>query len=79
MPESVLVKFSGSLQPGITLRDLVHAIPYFAIQEGLLTVSKENKLNVFSGRILEIEGVEHLKVLVQFILGLQASLIFPII
>merc|ERR1712216_217987 len=61
MPESVLVKFSGSLQPGITLRDLVHAIPYFAIQEGLLTVSKENKLNVFSGRILEIEGVEHLK------------------
>ena len=61
MPESVLGKFSGSLQPGITLRDLVHAIPYFAIQEGLLTVSKENKLNVFSGRILEIEGVEHLK------------------
>ena len=61
MPESVLVKFSGSLQPGITLRDLVHAIPYFAIQEGLLTVSKENKINVFSGRILEIEGLEHLK------------------
>ena len=61
MPESVLVRFTGSIQPGITLRDLVHAIPYFAIKEGLLTVSKENKVNVFSGRILEIEGLEHLK------------------
>lgn len=61
MPESVLVKFTGNLQPGITLRDLVHAIPYFAIQEGMLTVSKENKRNIFSGRILEIEGLEYLK------------------
>jgi len=61
MPESVLVKFTGSLQPGITLRDLVHAIPLYAIQEGMLTVSKENKKNVFSGRILEIEGLEDLK------------------
>lgn len=61
MPESVLVKFKGSIQPGITLRDLVHAIPYFAIKEGLLTVTKENKKNIFSGRILEIEGLETLK------------------
>ncbi len=62
MPESVLVRFKGSLQPGITLRDLVHAIPYFAIQEGLLTVEKKGKKNIFSGRILEIEGLDHLTV-----------------
>ncbi|GIX30681.1 MAG: aconitate hydratase B [Porticoccaceae bacterium] len=62
MPESVLVRFKGTMQPGITLRDLVHAIPYFAIREGLLTVEKKNKKNVFSGRILEIEGLEHLTV-----------------
>ncbi|ABR73565.1 aconitate hydratase B [Actinobacillus succinogenes] len=60
MPESVLVRFTGSMQKGITLRDLVHAIPYFAIKQGLLTVEKENKKNVFSGRILEIEGLETL-------------------
>ncbi|QGM80820.1 bifunctional aconitate hydratase 2/2-methylisocitrate dehydratase [Otariodibacter oris] len=62
MPESVLVRFKGEMQPGITLRDLVHAIPYYAIQEGLLTVEKSGKKNIFSGRILEIEGLEHLKV-----------------
>jgi aconitate hydratase 2/2-methylisocitrate dehydratase len=62
MPESVLVRFKGSMQPGITLRDLVHAIPYFAIQQGLLTVAKEGKKNIFSGRILEIEGLPDLKV-----------------
>ncbi|WP_024787291.1 MULTISPECIES: bifunctional aconitate hydratase 2/2-methylisocitrate dehydratase [unclassified Lebetimonas] len=56
VPESVLVKFKGELQPGITLRDLVNAIPYFAIKQGLLTVEKKNKKNVFNGRILEIEG-----------------------
>ena len=61
MPESVLVRFSGSMQPGITLRDLVHAIPYAAKQRGLLTVEKQGKVNVFSGRILEIEGLGHLK------------------
>merc|ERR1712078_910556 len=61
MPESVLVRFSGTMQPGITLRDLVHAIPYYAIQQGLLTVEKEGKKNIFSGRVLEIEGLEHLK------------------
>ncbi len=60
MPESVLVKFTGTLQKSITLRDLVHAIPYFAIKAGLLTVEKANKKNVFSGRILEIEGLEDL-------------------
>jgi aconitate hydratase 2/2-methylisocitrate dehydratase len=60
MPESVLVRFSGKMQPGITLRDLVHAIPYYAIQEGLLTVEKKGKKNVFSGRILEIEGLPDL-------------------
>lgn len=60
MPESVLVRFTGTLQKGITLRDLVHAIPYFAIRQGLLTVEKENKKNLFSGRILEIEGLETL-------------------
>ena len=57
MPESVLVRFKGTMQPGITLRDLVHSIPYYAIQEGLLTVEKQNKKNIFSGRILEIEGL----------------------
>jgi aconitate hydratase 2/2-methylisocitrate dehydratase len=62
MPESVLVRFKGRMQPGITLRDLVHAIPYFAIQQGLLTVAKQGKKNVFSGRILEIEGLPDLKV-----------------
>merc|ERR1719399_1707345 len=61
MPESVLVRFSGKLQPGITLRDLVHAIPYEAKQRGLLTVEKQGKINVFSGRVLEIEGLNHLK------------------
>ena len=62
MPESVLVKFKGEMQPGITLRDLVNAIPYVAIQKGLLTVEKKGKKNVFSGRILEIEGLPDLKV-----------------
>jgi aconitate hydratase 2/2-methylisocitrate dehydratase len=62
MPESVLVRFKGEMQPGITLRDLVHAIPYYAIQEGLLTVEKKGKKNIFSGRILEIEGLGDLKV-----------------
>ncbi len=62
MPESVLVRFTGQMQPGITLRDLVNAIPYVAIQKGLLTVAKEGKKNVFSGRVLEIEGLPHLKV-----------------
>ena len=60
MPESVLVKFKGTMQPGITLRDLVHAIPYQAIQEGHLTVEKQGKKNIFSGRILEIEGLPNL-------------------
>jgi aconitate hydratase 2/2-methylisocitrate dehydratase len=62
MPESVLVRFKGEMQPGITLRDLVNAIPYVAIQRGLLTVGKQGKKNVFSGRILEIEGLPQLKV-----------------
>lgn len=62
MPESVLVRFKGEMQPGITLRDLVNAIPYVAIQKGLLTIAKEGKKNVFSGRILEIEGLPDLKV-----------------
>jgi aconitate hydratase 2/2-methylisocitrate dehydratase len=61
MPESVLVKFSGSLQPGVTLRDVVNAIPYVAIQQGLLTVAKEGKQNIFNGRIMEIEGLPDLK------------------
>jgi aconitate hydratase 2/2-methylisocitrate dehydratase len=61
MPESVLVKFSGTLQPGVTLRDVVNAIPYVAIQQGLLTVAKEGKTNVFNGRIMEIEGLPDLK------------------
>jgi len=60
MPESVLVRFKGERQPGITLRDLVHAIPYYAIQQGHLTVAKSGKKNIFSGRILEIEGLEDL-------------------
>ncbi len=62
MPESVLVRFKGTMQPGITLRDLVNAIPYAAIQRGLLTVEKKGKKNVFSGRILEIEGLPDLKI-----------------
>lgn len=62
MPESVLVRFTGEMQKGITLRDLVHAIPLYAIRQGLLTVEKKNKVNVFSGRILEIEGLGMLKV-----------------
>ena len=61
MPESVLVRFSGTLQAGITLRDLVNAIPLYAIKQGLLTVSKAGKKNIFSGRILEIEGLPDLK------------------
>lgn len=62
MPESVLVRFSGELQPGVTLRDLVNAIPLYAIKQGLLTVAKAGKKNIFSGRILEIEGLPDLKV-----------------
>jgi aconitate hydratase 2/2-methylisocitrate dehydratase len=62
MPESVLVRFKGEMQPGVTLRDLVNAIPYYAIQQGLLTVEKKGKKNIFSGRILEIEGLPKLKV-----------------
>ncbi|MGB1173966.1 MAG: bifunctional aconitate hydratase 2/2-methylisocitrate dehydratase [Marinobacterium sp.] len=62
MPESVLVRFKGKRNPGITLRDLVHAIPYYAIKEGHLTVAKAGKKNIFSGRVLEIEGLEDLTV-----------------
>ncbi len=62
MPESVLVRFKGKMQPGITLRDLVHAIPYYAIKAGLLTVAKQGKKNIFSGRILEIEGLDDLTI-----------------
>jgi aconitate hydratase 2/2-methylisocitrate dehydratase len=62
MPESVLVRFTGDMQPGITLRDMVNAIPYAAMQRGLLTIDKKGKKNVFSGRILEIEGLPNLKV-----------------
>ncbi|MCX8160863.1 MAG: bifunctional aconitate hydratase 2/2-methylisocitrate dehydratase [Candidatus Saccharicenans sp.] len=62
MPESVLVRFSGRLNPGLTLRDVVNAIPYFAIKQGLLTVAKKGKKNVFNGRILEMEGLEDLTV-----------------
>lgn len=62
MPESVLVRFRGEMQPGITLRDLVNSIPYAAIQQGYLTVAKEGKKNIFSGRCLEVEGLPHLKV-----------------
>ncbi len=62
MPESVLVRFTGELQPGVTLRDIVNAIPWVAIQEGKLTVAKENKKNVFNGRIMEMEGLPDLKV-----------------
>jgi aconitate hydratase 2/2-methylisocitrate dehydratase len=60
MPESILVRFKGEMQPGITLRDLVHAIPYYGIKQGLLTVEKAGKKNAFSGRVLEIEGLETL-------------------
>ncbi len=62
MPESVLVRFTGELQPGITLRDLVNAIPYVAIKQGLLTVEKKGKKNIFAGKVLEIEGLPQLKV-----------------
>lgn len=62
MPESVLVRFSGKMQPGVTLRDLVNAIPFYAIKQNLLTVEKAGKINIFSGRILEIEGLPNLKV-----------------
>ncbi len=62
MPESVLVKFTGELQPGVTLRDIVNAIPWVAMQAGKLTVGKENKINVFNGRIMEMEGLPDLKV-----------------
>ena len=62
MPESVLVRFKGKMQPGVTLRDLVNAIPLYAIKDGLLTVAKQGKKNIFSGRILEIEGLPDLKI-----------------
>jgi aconitate hydratase 2/2-methylisocitrate dehydratase len=62
MPESILVRFKGKMQPGITLRDLVHAIPLYGIKQGLLTVAKKGKINAFSGRILEIEGLDDLTV-----------------
>ncbi|TAF99461.1 MAG: bifunctional aconitate hydratase 2/2-methylisocitrate dehydratase [Burkholderiales bacterium] len=62
MPESVLVRFKGKMQPGVTLRDLVHAIPLYAIKAGHLTVAKQGKINIFSGRILEIEGLPDLKI-----------------
>ncbi len=62
MPESVLVRFKGEMQPGVTLRDLVNAIPLYAIKQGLLTVEKSGKVNIFSGRILEIEGLPNLKI-----------------
>ncbi|MFG3817546.1 bifunctional aconitate hydratase 2/2-methylisocitrate dehydratase [Limnothrix redekei] len=61
MPESILVRFKGSLQPGVTLRDVVNAIPYVAIQQGKLTVAKENKQNIYSGKIIEMEGLPDLK------------------
>jgi len=62
MPESILVRFKGEMQPGVTLRDLVNAIPFYAIKQGLLTVEKAGKVNAFSGRILEIEGLPNLKI-----------------
>ena len=62
MPESVLVRFKGTRQPGVTLRDLVHAIPYYAIKDGSLTVAKKGKKNIFSGRVLEIEGLDDLTI-----------------
>ncbi len=62
MPESVLVRFKGKMQPGVTLRDLVNAIPYVALQKGLLTLDKKGKKNIFSGRIMEIEGLPYLKI-----------------
>ena len=61
MPESVLIKFSGSFQKGITIRDAIHYIPYVAMQKGLLTLDKKDKQNVFAGRIIEIEGLPELK------------------
>merc|ERR1711933_127908 len=61
MPESVLVRFTGTMQQGVTLRDLVHAIPYYAIKQGLLTVEKKGKKNIFNGNVLEIEGLPDLK------------------
>merc|ERR1719162_2696096 len=61
MPESILVRFKGTMQPGVTLRDLVHAIPYYAIKKGLLTIEKKGKKNVFNGNVLEIEGLPDLK------------------
>merc|ERR1719440_2017237 len=61
MPESVRVRFKGTMQPGVTLRDLVHAIPYYAIKQGLLTVEKKGKKNIFNGKVLEIEGLNNLK------------------
>jgi len=62
MPESVLIKFSGKLKEGITLRDVVNAIPYFAIQQGLMTVPKKNKINIFNGKIIEMEGLDDITV-----------------
>src|SRR3546814_17277228 len=62
MPESVLVRFKGKMQPGVTLRDLVSAIPLYAIKQGLLPVAKQGKVNIFSGRIVEIEGLPDLQV-----------------
>merc|ERR1719174_2916882 len=62
MPESVRVRFKGTMQPGVTLRDLVHAIPYYAIKQGLLTVEKKGKKNIFNGQVLEIEGLPDLKI-----------------
>ena len=61
MPESILVRFSGTMQPGVTLRDLVHAIPLYGIKEGLITVAQEGKKNACSGRIRAIEGLETFK------------------
>ena len=61
MLEIVLVRFKGTVHPGVTLRDLVHAIPYYAIKEGMTVREKQEKKNIFSGRILEIEGLPHLK------------------
>jgi len=73
MPESVLVRFKGDLQPGVTRRDLVHAIPLYAIKAGQLTVEKKGKKNIFSGRILEIEGLPKLKIEQAFELALEPN------
>merc|ERR1712124_146486 len=73
MPESVLVRFTGTMQSGVTLRDLVHAIPYYAIKQGLLTVEKKGKKNIFNGRILEIEGLPDLKAEQAFELSASAE------